>query len=248
MIELVIKSKGGKDITTSLIVAEIFGKSHDKVCRDIEALYCSPEFRAANFGDSSFVSLQNKVLPMYQMTKDGFSFLVMGYTGPKSGEFKEKFIAEFNKREALLRDEDYIVARSNEILNRRLNTATKRINELETKVANDSSKVLFAETVGASKHSILVKELAAYLTQGGYRIGQNKLFAKLRAEGYLCKGGSYYNLPTQMALNLGLFEVKKSTITQPETIIASTTTKVTGKGQVYFLNKFLKSATQSVAA
>jgi len=128
------------------------------------------------------------------------------------------------------------------------NQALQQLQVANTTIQQQESKVLFAETVGASKHSILVKELAAYLTQGGYRIGQNKLFEKLRADGYLCKKGSYYNLPTQMALNLGLFEVKKSTITQPETIIASTTTKVTGKGQVYFLNKFLKSASQSVAA
>ncbi len=116
---LVLTNKQGKDVTTSLIIAEVFEKDHDKVCRDIRNLSCSQEFRAANFGDSSYISSQGKQLPMYEMTKDGFSFLVMGYTGPRAGEFKERFINEFNKREALLKNNDYIIGRAMSILHDR---------------------------------------------------------------------------------------------------------------------------------
>lgn len=127
MQELVIQSSKGADVTTSLIVAEVFGKEHSKVLRDIESLSCSETFRAANFGVSSYTSLQNKEFPMFEITKDGFSFLVMGYTGSKAGEFKEKFISEFNKREVMLRDDDYILMRSQQILKTRLEIAEQKL-------------------------------------------------------------------------------------------------------------------------
>jgi Rha family phage regulatory protein len=103
MNELVFKSEEGQVVTTSLLVAETFGKAHDKVMRDIEKLSCSDEFRAANFGDSSYVSQQNKELPMCIMTKDGFTFLVMGYTGKKAGKFREEYIKAFNAMEKALK-------------------------------------------------------------------------------------------------------------------------------------------------
>lgn len=112
-----VEIMGGQPATTSLLVAEVFGKEHNKVCRDIENLSCSDAFRVANFGDTPYTHPQNgQKYKAYQMTKDGFSFLVMGYTGEKAGEFKELFIGEFNKRTAMLQSDDYIIARSQEIL------------------------------------------------------------------------------------------------------------------------------------
>lgn len=89
MNDLVFKGQNDQVLTTSLLVAEKFGKEHSKVMRDIEYLSCSVEFRAANFGVSSYISQQNKELPMCVMTKDGFSFLVMGYTGKKLGYLRK---------------------------------------------------------------------------------------------------------------------------------------------------------------
>jgi len=138
---LILSNSKGESITTSLIVAEVFGKDHDKVCRDIRTLNCSEEFRVANFGESSYLSSQNKELPSYEMTKDGFSFLVMGYTGEKAGQFKETFIIEFNKREALLHNDDYIVLRGMEILN-------KRNKELEQRNAAQAEQIaLYHEAI-----------------------------------------------------------------------------------------------------
>ena len=131
MQELVIQSSTGNDVTTSLIVAEVFGKEHNKVCRDIENLSCSEQFRVANFGEATFENSKTGQLhKMYEMTKDGFSFLVMGYTGAKAGEFKERFIAEFNKREAMLRSDDYILMRSQQILQGRLELAEKNLRKV----------------------------------------------------------------------------------------------------------------------
>ena len=118
---LVIKNQSGNDITTSLIVAEVFGKRHDHVLRDIENLSCSESFRVANFGETPYVHEQNgQTYRMYEMTKDGFSFLVMGYTGEKAGEFKEKFIIEFNKREDMLKSDDYILFRAAQIQEKKI--------------------------------------------------------------------------------------------------------------------------------
>ena len=86
----------GKAITTSLKVAKYFGKSHDKVLRDIRKLGCTENFRLANFGESSYINEQGKIQPMFTMTKDGWMFLVMGFTGSKAGILKESFIAAFN--------------------------------------------------------------------------------------------------------------------------------------------------------
>lgn len=105
----------------------------------------------------------------------------------------------------------------------------------------------FAKAVETSEHSILVGELARIIKQNGVEIGQNRLFQWLREKGYLCKKGEMYNQPTQKALDMGLFEIKKTVITKPNgNSLVTTTTKVTGKGQVYFVNKFLYDAINEV--
>ena len=100
-------------------------------------------------------------------------------------------------------------------------------------------KVLFADSVIASKGSILVRELAKLIKQNGYDIGEKKLYRWLREKGYICKNSTE---PTQMAMNLGLFEIVVRTIERGDTPPKATrTTKVTGKGQVYFINKLCNS-------
>lgn len=101
-------------------------------------------------------------------------------------------------------------------------------------------KTLFADAVSASNESILIGQLAKLIRQNGYEIGQNRLFEWMRENEYLIKKGERYNQPTQKSMDLGLFEVKERTITNPDGSTRITlTTKVTGKGQVYFINKFL---------
>lgn len=101
-------------------------------------------------------------------------------------------------------------------------------------------KALFADAVSASNESILIGQLAKLIRQNGYEIGQNRLFKWMRENEYLIKKGERYNQPTQKSMDLGLFEVKERTITNPDGSTRITlTTKVTGKGQVYFINKFL---------
>ena len=114
---------------------------------------------------------------------------------------------------------------------------------LEAKAEEDKPKVLFAEAVSASQTSILVGDLAKLLRQNGASIGQNRLFEMLRKDGYLMKYGDSRNLPTQRAMEMGLFEIKETTINNPDGSIRITkTTKVTGKGQIYFVKRYLKEA------
>ena len=115
---------------------------------------------------------------------------------------------------------------------------TKRMGE---KIEADRPKVLFADAVETSKSTILVGDLAKLLKQNGVDIGQKRLFAWMRDNGYLIKGGASKNMPTQSAMDKKLFEVKETTINNPDGSIRVTrTTKVTGKGQQYFIEKFLE--------
>src|SRR5690625_339322 len=112
--------------------------------------------------------------------------------------------------------------------------------QAEQVIEEQKPKVLFADAVETSRSSVLVGELAKLIKQNGYNIGQNRLFKWLRDNGYLMKRGQSRNLPTQKSMDLELFEVKKRTINNPDGSIRTTSTPmVTGKGQVYFIDKFL---------
>ena len=135
----------------------------------------------------------------------------------------------------IIADPDFGIKLLMELKSEREKTAA-----LEAKVEEAAPKVLFADSVAASSQSILIGELAKILRQNGIEIGQNRLFEKLRNEGYLGVHGEYYNIPTQRAMEMKLFEIKKRAITSPDgRNIVSTTVKVTGKGQQYFVNRYL---------
>ena len=114
---------------------------------------------------------------------------------------------------------------------------------LEAQAEVNRPKIIFADAVAASHNSILIGDLAKLIKQNGVDIGQKRLFEWLRNNGYLMKSGASYNLPTQKSMELKLFEIKERTINNPDGSIRTTkTTKVTGKGQQYFINKLLSTA------
>lgn len=123
--------------------------------------------------------------------------------------------------------------------------AAKQAEEIEKQqkqLKEQAPKVLFSDAVATSTKSCLIRELAKLIKQNGVDTGENRLYAWLRNNGYLCKFGESYNQPTQKAMEMGLFEIKKTSITKPSgDILVTTTTKVTGKGQIYFVNKFLNN-------
>ena len=128
------------------------------------------------------------------------------------------------------------------VMKRALEIANKKVEQLKLENKKMQPKALFADSVAASHTTILIGELAKILRGNGINIGANRLFQWMRDQGYLIsRKGTDYNMPTQRSMNLGLFKIKESTITHSNgSVSISKTTKVTGKGQQYFINKFMK--------
>lgn len=134
-----------------------------------------------------------------------------------------------------------------ELLSKALMVAKRKIEEKNQLIAMQDSRIqemrpkeIFADAVSASKTSILIGDLAKLICQNGYQIGQKRLFEWMRENGYLIKSGSSKNMPMQRYIEQGLFEIKESNVQNPDGSIRTTrTTKVTGKGQIYFVQKFL---------
>lgn len=142
--------------------------------------------------------------------------------------------------------EESIMARALLIAQDTIQRSKEKIRQLSSTVERQAPKVMFADAVATSHRSCLIAELAKILMQNGIQIGQNRLFEYLRKNNYLGSKGEYYNQPTQHAMELGLFEIKKTSITKPDgTVLVNTTPKVTGKGQIYFVNQLLKKQNTS---
>lgn len=233
-------------VTDSITVAETFGKEHKHILRDIRELECSHEFAQSNFGLSDYTDSTGRKLPKYLITQDGFSFLVMGYTGKEAARFKEMYINEFNRMRDELNKPQFRLpqtfAEALEGYAAQLRISEALDNErkqLATKIESERPMVLFAESVQVSKDSILIGELAKLLKQNGIDIGGTRLFKQLREEGYLMSKGDQYNMPTQRAMDLKIMEIKSGTRGGSDGAVHITrTTKITGKGQIYFVNKF----------
>lgn len=136
---------------------------------------------------------------------------------------------------------ELVMARALKMADQTITEKNGVILQLETKIEEQKPKVVFADAVTTSKNSVLIGELSKIIKQNGIEIGQNRLFQWMRDEGYLCKCGENYNLPTQYSMELELMEIKKTTVNNPDGSSRITRTpKITGKGQVYFTNKFLE--------
>lgn len=137
---------------------------------------------------------------------------------------------------------EMIMARAVLVAQATIDKQSKQIAEQSAKIEADAPKVLFADAVVGSRSTCLIGELAKILTQNGYKIGQNRLFKWLREKGYLGTKGEYYNIPNQQYQEMGLFEVKTTVHDEHGVMVTKRTPKVTGKGQSYFINKFLGNA------
>ena len=177
------------------------------------------------------------------LTEDGLYEVLMQSRKPIAKEFKrevKQILKTIRKhglyaKEELLDNPDIAIAAFKALKEER---EARKALEAENKQMQPLA--LFAKSVSASDTSILIGDLAKLLKQNGYGTGQKRLFEELRQRGFLMKSGSSKNLPTQKGMELGLFEVKESTINNPDGSVRVTkTTKVTGKGQVYFVNLFL---------
>ena len=176
------------------------------------------------------------------INESGLYSLVFGSKLPEAKKFKHWVTSEVLP--SIRRDGGYMHTSPDmtdeEIMARAVLLGQKKIEEQAKRIQEMRPKEIFADRVSASESSILVGDLAKLLKQNGVDMGQKRLFRWLRDKGYLIKYGISYNLPTQRSMELGLFEIKETTITHSDGHISiSKTVKVTGKGQVYFVNKFL---------
>lgn len=232
-----VKMNGDRLVTDSLNVATVFAKQHAHVLRDIRAL----EKDVSNFGEMFFKTdvpdSYGRSRDVYLMTRDGFTLLAMGFTGKDALAWKVKYIEAFNLMEQKLNSPELLMAKALKIADKRIQDLTSENKALEDKIKQDRPKTIFADAVTASTTSILIRDLAKMIRQNGVEIGEKRLYKWMRDNGYICKGDTS---PTQRAMEMGLFEIEAITIKRANQLpIERRTTKVTGKGQVYFCNKFL---------
>jgi len=182
------------------------------------------------------------------VSEAGFYTLVMASKKPEAKAFKRWVTHEVLP--SIRRTGGYIVAKEEEtpeqIMARALLVAQDALDRQSKQIAELKPKALFADAVGASDGTCLVGELAKMLRQNGINIGQNRLFDWMRENGYLGKKDSNRNVPTQKAMDMGLFRIKETAITHSDGhVTINRTPKVTGKGQAYFVEKFLAEQDES---
>lgn len=183
--------------------------------------------------------------------------LIMKSKLPKAEEFErwvmEEVLPSIRKNggyiagQETLSDEE-LMAKALLVANNKIAERDKIIEQKQARIEQMKPKEIFADAVATSHTSILVGDLAKLICQNGYQIGQKRLFDWLRENNFLIKCGSSRNMPQQRFVEQGLFEIKESNLVNPDGSVRITkTTKVTGKGQVYFVNKFLKGAKNETA-
>ncbi|CCF31063.1 Putative uncharacterized protein [Weissella confusa LBAE C39-2] len=174
-----------------------------------------------------------RVVDDFNLTTDMAKNVSMMSKTKKSQEVRNYFIAVEKEHKALMADPRMQMAMG-------LKSAQMMLEHKDEIIAEMKPKAIFADAVAASHTSILIGELAKLIKQNGVDIGSTRLFAWLRENGYLIsRKGSEWNLPTQRSMEMGLFEIKETTIAHTDHTSISKTPKVTGKGQQYFINKFL---------
>ena len=178
---------------------------------------------------------------MVTVSEAGFYRLVLKSRKPEAKAF-QRWVTH-DVLPSIRKEGGYIAANANDseadIMARALLIAQKTIERNQKRIAELEPKALFADAVSASDGTCLVGELAKMMRQNGVNVGQNRLFKMLREGGYLGKSGGNYNVPTQRAMDAGLFRIKETAITHSDGhVTISRTPKVTGKGQAYFLKRF----------
>ena len=226
----------GKDI------AEVLGyvKERNAIAAHVEA------------EDKKVAPIQGVLGGKQEMTiinESGLYSLILSSKLPNAKKFKHWVTSEvlptIRKHGAYMTDEKaFDVLHNAGGLADLLQQAAEQLKQKDIQIERMKPKELFADAVASSKNSILIGELAKLIKANGYDIGQNKLFSWMRENGYLMKSGEAYNQPTQKSMELGLMKIKKSIINNPDgSTITTATTKITGKGQIYFVNKFCKKGT-----
>lgn len=223
-------------------VAEMVGKAHNDLLKDVRR-YCE-QLGEGNiphtdfFTESEYTDKSNRKKPCYLVTKKGCEFIAHKLTGVKGTEFTAKYINRFHEMEGIIQDH---IPQGKELLALAVLEAQKTIAEQTAQIEEMKPHAILGQAITTANTSILVGDMAKILRQNGVNIGGRRFFEWLREKGYLIKRkGTDWNMPTQRSVEQGLFEVKESVHIDGNGCNQITRTpKVTGKGQQYFVNKFL---------
>ena len=244
---VLVTNENGVAMTSSLKIAEVFGKRPSEVNRKIKEKISL--FNECNFALVDYTDEKGEKRPMYLLHRDFTTFLIMGFTGSKADEWKMKYIKAFNEMEQMLKDGTQLTEKQKLELQlfsknkAEVAEAHKKLLELETKplietIENQKPLVEFANVVGANDTLISIGNFSKVVEdEVGIDIGQNKLFKWLRDNKYLYKRGSN-NIPYQQYVNSGYFVLKESV----KNGMVFNQTFITGKGQIYLIKKLKESA------
>lgn len=248
MTDIILSTQNGEPVASSRQIAESFEKNHRDVLRAVDNLKEDVRNFAQMFFETTVPDSYGREQRAYLMNRDGFTLLAMGFTGKAALEWKLKYIAAFNEMEKKLTEQpqltrSQLLATALIAAHEELEEKDKRIELLTADTERMKPKEIFSDAVSTSQNSILVGELAKLLKQNGIEIGEKRLYAWMRENGYLIKRkGADWNKPTQRSMEMKLFTIKETVICHSDGHTSvNTTTKVTGIGQVYFVNLFLKT-------
>jgi Rha family phage regulatory protein len=254
MNDIILSTQNGEPVVSSRQIAENFDKNHRDVLRAVDNLKEDVRDFAQMFFETTVPDSYGREQRAYLMNRDGFTLLAMGFTGKAALEWKLKYIAAFNEMKKKLTEQpqltrSQLLATALIAAHEELEEKDKRIELLTADTERMKPKEIFSDAVSTSQNSILVGELAKLLKQNGIEIGEKRLYVWMRENGYLIKRkGADWNKPTQRSMEMKLFTIKETVICHSDGHTSvNTTTKVTGIGQVYFVNLFLKTETNKKA-
>ena len=247
MTQLQLINEHGKIYADSRQVAEMIGKRHNHLMRSIdgyvEVLGQNPKLGSDNFFvKSSYQAGTGKTYPCYKLTRKGCDMVANKLTGAKGILFTAEYVTRFEEMEKQLQTQSQLPNFNDPVASARAWADAMEAKQkalLELKEAQP--KIEFAEAIQASNESISVSTFAKILKQNGIDTGERRLYEYLRNHGYLCSSAKQHNLPRQLYMEKGYFEVDTKVFKTPWTTKYTHIPKITPKGQEYFLNHFLKT-------
>ena len=231
-----------KETMSSLQIAEISGKPHNDVLKAIRAM--EPAWIKINGGKFSLVTYKDtkgENRPCYELTKTECLYIATKF----NDEARAKLVLRWEELEHQAQPTAKALPQNYKEALIALVQEVEEKEALQAQIKEEAPKVAFANAIITSNTSCLIGELAKLICQNGVNIGQNRLFEWMREHGYIGKRGENHNIPNQQYVEQGLFEIKKGVRSGNDGVIHTTITpKVTGKGQAYFINKFLYNQAQ----
>ena len=235
MDQLVFRGANDQAMTNSLLVAEKFGKEHKNILRDISNLVAQNSAAKLLFIESEYDN-RGKTYPMYVMNKDGFTLLVMGFNGKDALNFKLDFLNAFNKMESMLKSDDYILARSQEILNNRLQLATQQVQILESTVEKQVEQIQLLAPKASYTDEVLQSTATYTLTQIAHDLGMRSVFELTgwcKSKGFLFQQSGQWQ-PTAKVAGKGYFTTRTARFFHSDGSVGSSlSTVVTELGRAW---------------